>query len=468
MKAIGIVIVLSLIALSIGTVNALQPASISLTIPSNANSIFNISFYNNATQTANVTIDVAQMRIEYSAFFSGIGVKPTSFTLAPGQSQYVLFSFNPTQPPYLNSHLIMNVSYTLNGVQKNLIIYAAVVPVQNLISKLNAPASLKPTSPLVFNVTIINALGQDAVIPIAYTLNASNGAEIAAFSGTAVLTNLGTDEFTFSIPLNETLLPGTYNLSFTTNYGGQSSGSASKLVEILPYTAYTSSSSSDIGIFGGTVTTTITNTGNKNISQGNLTLSISKFNSVFLSSKYSSLGSPQISGLVLSTSLAALAPGQTLELSYTVSYLPIYLIVIIIVAAVLVFLYFNRKVIITKEVVEHKVVEGFVDVKLALKVRNVSKKPLKSLTITDFVPPNALKVHAVGPKEARISKVATGLNIIWKEVELQPNDEILLMYEIKSKLGIVGNIYLKPAMCSFAFNNKNYTKKSNSLVLNIK
>jgi hypothetical protein len=58
--------------------------------------------------------------------------------------------------------------------------------------------------------------------------------------------------------------------------------------------------------------------------------------------------------------------------------------------------------------------------------------------------------------------------ISWKEEELNPNDEIIVMYEVKSKIGIVGNFELDKANVKFDFNGRNYKKNSNSLVLHIK
>ena len=39
--------------------------------------------------------------------------------------------------------------------------------------------------------------------------------------------------------------------------------------------------------------------------------------------------------------------------------------------------------------------------------------------------------------------------ISWKEEELNPNDEIIVMYEVKSKIGIVGNFELENASVKF-------------------
>ncbi len=455
MRKIGIAIFLSLLLLSVGTVSALQPVSGQpITIPSNSNSFFNIGFYNNQTYSENISFDVGLTKIENEGYFLSIGIKPLSFVLASGESENVLFSFVPNGD--ISSYPVtINVYYTENNVSSYFNFFAPIVPVYDLIYKISAPASMKPVEPLNFNVSLQNILGQGANVTLSYELNNSNNQKVVASSSQVTLSTLGLDQFSFSLPLNRNLAPGTYNLSISTNYGTEEKAVNYTVIEILPYVSLSKVSSNNINLFGGTYSVTVVNTGNENLSAGNFSLSVSQFNSAFIISK--------------TATVASLAPGQSVTISYTVSYLPIYLIVAIIIIAIFTFFYLNRKLVISKEVVEHKVVGGFVDVKIALKIRNVSKKVLKDLVIVDYVPAHALKVSSIGPKEGKIGRSDNGLSITWREVELQPNDEILLMYEIKSKLGIVGSIGLRSASCSFnSAEGKSYKKKSNSLILNIK
>lgn len=469
MKSIGILSLVSILLFSISAVSAIPPSGnvpVTLTIPSNAVSLYNITFYNNLSSTVNISINIGQAKIQYGFFFSNMNAKPLTFSLSPDKYEPVLFSFVPTGAVSSLPQSI-NISYTQNGVLKYFIISATIVPIRNLIYSVSAPVSIKPTVPLKFNVSLLNQLGQDVPVPIVYKLNSSRGQVISSVSTTAVLSNLGLDEFSFSLPVNSSLPPGNYTVSASTNYGGDMSFGSTHVI-ILSYVSSSTSSTSNINWFGGTSSFTVINNGNVNLSNSNFTFGINSFDSLFLTGESSSFGAVQLGSNGLTSSLSALQPGQSLTLSYSISYLPLYVIAAIIIAAIALFLYLNRKLVISKEVVEHKVVGGFVDVKIALKVRNVSKKVINNLNISDFVPPHALKVSTVGPKEGRISKVADGLSVNWRESNLHPNDEVLLMYEIKSKLGIVGSIVLKPAVCTFVVEGKEQSKKSNSLILNIK
>ncbi len=79
-----------------------------------------------------------------------------------------------------------------------------------------------------------------------------------------------------------------------------------------------------------------------------------------------------------------------------------------------------------------------------------------------------MKVAKAGQKEGKITKHGNKMLISWKEEELNPNDEIIVMYEVKSKIGIVGNFELDKASAKFDLNGKSYKKSSNSLILHIK
>ncbi|MCL4399648.1 hypothetical protein M1293_04065, partial [Candidatus Parvarchaeota archaeon] len=286
-------------------------------------------------------------------------------------------------------------------------------------------------------------------------------------SHTIILENLGSNSFGFSFPINSSTRPGTYVLSVSLKYTGNYSIINSSIT-VLPYYSYTKKPVSSFGLFGGESSVTIKNTGNEPIPSKNLSLSVAGISSLFLISKYSSLGSPVISNGVLYPSVPYLQPGQTISMSYSESFIPLYVIILIVIAAIVIFFYLNRKVVITKEVAEHKAVGGFIDVKIAIRVRNVSKRPLTSISVKDWVPPNSLKVSSIGPKEGKIARQGNNVHINWMEDNLNPGDEIILMYSIKSKIGIIGSIKLSKATVRFEYNSKKYEKKSNSLVLNIK
>jgi hypothetical protein len=74
---------------------------------------------------------------------------------------------------------------------------------------------------------------------------------------------------------------------------------------------------------------------------------------------------------------------------------------LIIALAFIIFLYFNRKVVFKKEVIEHKAIDGFIDIKIALRLKNISRKKIYSIELQDEIPPNSLKIAKAGQKEGK-------------------------------------------------------------------
>ncbi len=456
----------------VGNSHALKVSPTSITVQSNAVSYVNFTFYNNLNSTQNISINTGRASIIYYGYFNGIGATPQSFTLLPNQTKTILFSFE-AKDVFFSSPINMQIPYTANGVSSSFELYAAIIPIAKTsiyLYSINSSKAFYPYNVINFQVNVMNSLGNVGVIlPFVYNLS-SNGKLIYSGSKNEVIDNLGLNSFNFTIPINNfnaPLSPGSYNISVYTNYNQN----ISKLffpVKILSYYKPVVTKTSSFNIFGGSSSITIKNIGNIPINRSNLSLSISPFNSLFVTFKGSSVGSAIMQNGSVFPSVNQLLPGQSITLNYSVSYYQIYFIVLIIALAIIIFLYFNRKVTFRKEVIEHKAVDGVIDVKIALRLKNIARKRIHGIEIVDSIPPNSLKIAKAGQKEGKVTKHGDMMKISWKEEELNPGDEIIVMYEVKSKIGIVGNFELDKADSKFYLNGKAYSKKSNSLVLHIK
>lgn len=468
MRIISIALIVLVVLVAIGSVHALNITPTSFTLIGGKISYINITFYNNQNISANITINTQSAEVSYGYYFSAIGVKPNSFVIQPGGSQVVLFSFS-TNDVFFSSPVQIQIPYSINGRPESFTLNAPIIPPnQSLIyiSSMSAPKTIYPSSVFGFNLSVINGLGEVGInIPFKYSLML-NSKVLYSGSENVVLTGLGLNNLHFSLPINTSTAPGNYTLQASLVYVGNMS-SLSEGVSVLPYYSVSRSQHTSSNAFGMSQTVTITNAGNVNVPKSNLSVPVSSFNSLFLVSAKSSLGSASVSKGFLSSSIPYLLPGQSITLSYSVSYVPIYIIIALAIVAIVLFFYFNRKAVLKKEVVEHKSTEGFIDVKIALRLKNISKHPLTNIEIIEPVPLNALKVSNAGQKEGKISRVNGALRVSWKEQELNPKDEVILMYEIKSKIGIIGSMTLKPATVKFKSNGRAYQRKSNSLILNV-
>ena len=471
-KSVILVLILLSSVFLIGNAHALKVSPNSITVQSNAVSYFNFTFYNNENTTQNISLNVGRASIIYSGYFNSIGAFPQEFQLLPGQTKTVLFSFE-SKDVFFSYPISMQIPYSANGVQTYFNVSAAIIPITKTsiyLYSINSSKSFYPYSTIYFQVNIMNSLDQTGLIlPFVYNLS-SQGKLVYSASKNEVISNFGLNAFNFTIPINtlsSLLPPGKYNISVYTNYNKNSS-TLYFPVKILPYYKPIISKTSSFNIFGGTASITVKNEGNIPINKSDVNLTVGGFNSLFLVGKSSSNGSAVLVNNSLEPSITSLLPGQSITLSYSVSYYPIYLIILIIILAFVIFLYFNRKVVLKKEVIEHKAVDGFIDVKVALRLKNVSRKKIYGIELEDDIPPNSLKIAKAGQKEGKITNHGSNMRISWKEEELNPNDEIIVMYEVKSKIGIVGSFELGKANVKFDFNGRSYKKMSNSLVLHIK
>ena len=455
---------------SIGLSNAIEISPTSATLTSNATNFLNISFYNQQNYSVSIGINLNSAEVRYGGLFDAISAKPLSFTLLPGQTQKVLFAFN-TRNIFYSTPTPINISYTINGTPQSFILSVPILPSsskQIYFYNMSSSNKIYPYESLPVSLTIINSLDRTGVVvPINASIFYPNGTLESSSYSSLTLSNLGINSYSVSMKPNPQSPPGQYKISVSLNYNGFTS-TASQNVDFLSYYDLVASRSSSVGVFGGTYYLTLKNEGNTPVNVSNYTLSPGSLNGILMVSKGASLGSLSSGPNGLYSSLVMLSPGQTVSLYYTVSYVIIYIIVLIIVIAIILFFYFNRKVEVVKEVVKHEASSGFIDVKVSLKVKNVSNKVIEDINLSDLTPMNALKVSIIGPREGVIQKTVDGLKLVWKEARLNPKDEFIVMYELRSKIGIVGKMELNPAVCKFRFNGNIYKRKSNSIILNIR
>ncbi len=455
---------------SMGLSNAIEISPASATLTSNTTNMLNISFYNQQNYTVSIGINLNSAEVRYGGLFDSISAKPIEFMLLPGQTQKVLFAFN-TRNIFYSIPIPINISYTINGTPQSFILSAPILPSsskQIYFYNMSLPKEIYPYESFPINLTVINSLDRTGiVVPINASIFYPNGTLALSSYNSFTLSNLGINHYSIIMKPSSQSPPGQYKVSVSLNYNGFTS-IISQNVDFLSYYNIIASRSSSIGLFGGTYYLTLRNEGNTPVNVSNYTLTPGSLNSLLMVSKGASIGSVSSGANGLYYSLVMLSPGQNVTLYYTVSYIIVYIIILIIIIAIILFFYFNRKVEVVKEVVKHTASSGFIDVKISLKVRNVSNKPIEDIDLWDIMPPSALKVSMVGPREGIVQKTVDGLKLVWKETHLNPNDEFIVMYELRSKIGIVGKMQLNPAVCRFKFNGNIYKRKSNSIILNIR
>lgn len=132
-----------------------------------------------------------------------------------------------------------------------------------------------------------------------------------------------------------------------------------------------------------------------------------------------------------------LKPKEKIVFSYSIIYLPILLLASILVVAFLVFLFFYLL-----KPRSLKKYEKFEDVyKIKIFIKNSSRKRMKNIEISDFVP-SLFSIVEFETLKPQVKKSKDGYDLVWKIRELKPKEELIISYKIKPLIEIIGEIKL--------------------------
>ena len=131
----------------------------------------------------------------------------------------------------------------------------------------------------------------------------------------------------------------------------------------------------------------------------------------------------------------------------------IYIILLSVVVAMIYFLYRSPVIIKKESIVIGSSEEGVSEMKVLLHVRNRSQDLIENITVTDLIPSIAKHV-----KESHVGTLAPtkilrhvkkGTIIKWEMEALEPFEERIITYKLKSKIAIIGGFTLPPAKVKF-------------------
>lgn len=96
--------------------------------------------------------------------------------------------------------------------------------------------------------------------------------------------------------------------------------------------------------------------------------------------------------------------------------------------------------------------ETLSEIKVALELKNHSRKPVKDITVTDYIPGIAniqqgLELGTLKPKEVVSGKKKT--KVVWGLTELDSQEHRIISYKLKTKLNVVGTFSLPRATVEF-------------------
>ncbi len=149
-----------------------------------------------------------------------------------------------------------------------------------------------------------------------------------------------------------------------------------------------------------------------------------------------------------------LGPGDSMSIEITTNYRFLVYTLIIIIVAIVIYYQLRSPVIVKKEAMTHEATsQGVSEFKVKVLIKNRSQKPVENIKIIEVIPSLALLVKeaAVGTMEPTkvIQNENKGTLIRWDINYLEPFEERIITYRLKSKLNIVGGLTLQPTKAKF-------------------
>jgi len=213
------------------------------------------------------------------------------------------------------------------------------------------------------------------------------------------------------------------------------------------------------GIISKKYSITLENTGNLAVDDS-YAVRLPSWTRFFLSTQpKASIVKNAITGGFAAVWVYSLQPAEKIVVTYTVSYLPLLILLIVFgVAAYGVLAQFGNEFVVRKTVVK----EGGA-LKVKISVKNISQKQIMGVTVSDAVPAPLRLIKDFGTANPTVIKKEDGVvKTVWKFDVIYPNEERLLVYGLKTSLGFVGNATLPAVELKFKKDGRQRIIKSNA------
>lgn len=234
--------------------------------------------------------------------------------------------------------------------------------------------------------------------------------------------------------------------------------------EILDYSDFREETKTEEGFLKTTHIITLTNNGNnKHIDQ--YKVKSTTFKNIFLTSVPKA---EKAKGQLFWS--IALQPGESEMIMYTFNFQPLLIAAIAILILILSYIIFRNPVILRKTATIITTKEGGIsELKVIIEIINRSRKPIKNIKLIDTVPRIAnltqeFDAGTLKPDKA-VQHEKKGTLVKWSIEHIDPKEERVISYKIKSKLSILGGVTLPSAAVKFEAGKMHRTANSNTPVI---
>lgn len=156
----------------------------------------------------------------------------------------------------------------------------------------------------------------------------------------------------------------------------------------------------------------------------------------------------------------SLAPGEQVKITLESNYRSLlYGLIVLIIAIALVFLFAQRMVVVKKRVIKIRdLASGVSEMRVIIHLQNGKRYPLTEVSLIDLMP-NYVEVPSefMTLKPDRLQHGTKTIRLFWNISRLEPREERVVSYKVKTKLALVAGNILPPASLHF-LDNKHQLK----------
>jgi hypothetical protein len=414
---------------------------------------YNVSFVNGGSE---------QLKVSLNALFTGVtSISPSVFTLNPGEEKivHVALTVKSTQTPG-NVYIRLFV-FDDKGNQFVIFLPSKILPSPKLFENVNIKSvklsgeALNPSKTFSVTLNVDNPV-QNTTVPLEIELDGNTiyTKDVFLTEGSNVVSLEG-------ISLPEKTTPGDHNLKVLMKFSNGVVVSKEVVVPVVGYHKCLIDESMKTSLAGKKYVAVVRNIGTENAT-------------CLVSSSITGIEKTLLGRVTEDYAFrdnkiewnVELAPFEEKTIEYEVNYVPLWIIPFVIVGAIVGVWYLMREVSVKKELVSYVRHPGFMDLKIQIKIKNLTGKVLKNVNVIEPLPAFIKEVRDYGTIPGELKKKKGRKSIVWEIDSLNPKEERVLSYKVRTSVEVLGSVNFEPTEINYK-DDKGTKKKGYSNVLSI-
>ncbi len=400
---------------------------------------YNVTIQNNGLQPISLSLNV---------LFTGVAeITPSVFTLEPKEEKnvYVALTIKPDQKPGKVLIKLLVFDDKGNSLEPPIFLQGEILespqPYKAVkISKIIVPESLDPRKPFSISFDVNNPVKTTTAT---LEIVGEDGFEI--FKEDNYVVEEGINTITIeNLTLPSDTAPWNYTLSVKLIFSPDVISEGRIVASVLPYSTCDIKESEKVSLFGKTYSAEVKNSGTETTN-------------CVVTSRISGIEKALMTTVTQGYEFKdgeirweiTVQPGTEKVVQYQTNYVPLLLIPFAIIIIVGGAWYFTRKVTIKKELVDYKRHPGFMDLKIQLRIKNLSGSELRNVKIYDPLPAFIKEVRDYGTIPGKVTRKAKQRVVLWELEKINPKEERVVSYKVRTSLEVLGKVLFKPAKIEY-------------------